>query len=120
MWQNSEELVSEFVNSNGLLELFILAWSAFWMIVALHWAPWPIWIGADLKPPWTYVIGVGDMVGHYTIWLLWVMPTTDLAVFGILLIVGAVGLGVMQTYRLDELGAKRRQAKFGGQGNDAH
>ena len=109
----------EFVNSNGIIELFALAWSAFWVIVALHWMPWPIWLGHDLNPPWTYIIGVGDMLLHYFAWMVWTMPSADFAILGIVSIVASVGFGVLQAYRLDELGARRRTEKFGGQDNHA-
>lgn len=86
-------------------------------IMLLHWAPWTFWFPVKkLDPPWTYVIGVGVIVGLITGWMLFTQPAYPMSLIGVLSIVGATGGGDLLSYLLDQAGAGRRH-RINGENN---
>lgn len=83
-------------------------------IMALHWAPWALWFGVKkLKPPYTYLVGVGVIFGLLTLWMLITQPDYPMSLIGVVSIVGTTGGGNLLSYLLDRAGAGRRHSKYG-------
>ena len=80
----------------------------------LHFVPWNRLLGRELRPPWTYIVGLAPLAALDTAWLWTVQPGANLAIIGLWAIVGAGGLGCLAGYALDSAAAARLLARFGG------
>jgi len=86
----------------GLLEALLHVW---------NWNKRP---GYELRPPWTYVIGLGPILACYGCWMLY-RGQID-AIFGLLVIVGACGLVVIGLYYYDHETGERVKCDVIGRG----
>jgi hypothetical protein len=97
-----------------ILILVLFAWLALVTIMALHWAPWPLWLGVEeLRPPWTYIVGVGIILGTIVLWMVCARPAYPMALVGVVTITVSTGGGDILAYLLDNSGIVRRYRKYG-------
>ena len=67
-----------------------------------HWFPWNRALGRELQPPYTYIIGVGQIIGLFSGWVGRRRRLTGRdAAIGLLAITSASGISVMLGYTLD-------------------
>jgi len=73
-----------------------------------HWFPWNRAIGKELQPPWTYIIGLTQILGIYATWATRRRRITGRdAVTGLLAITAGSGLSVVLGYIVDWCFGKR-------------
>ena len=63
-----------------------------------HWFPWHR-LGHEMRPPLTYVIGVGQIVGWFSVWAFRRKHKDDVTALGA--IVASSGLSVIAAYAID-------------------
>ena len=103
--------------------LAIIAVATGGTIAALHWFPWNRWIGHELKPPWSYVVGTSVLLAAFVAWILWdgsiLAHQPWMAAVALGTISAAGGITDIIAYRIDRKTGDRLYSRvFGGLDED--
>lgn len=80
------------------LILGLVAYSGGATIALLHFMPWHMRLGHELKPPTTYVVGVGWILSCILGWMCVMQPAYPLYIWGVIAITASIGMGDILAY----------------------